>query len=139
MSAAGSGTAAVEGTDAGVTAAAEAVLAVEGLRTHFFTRAGAVKAVDDVSFSVKRGEVLGLVGESGSGKSMTGYSIMGLIDPPGRVVEGRILLNGVDLRGLGPEALRRIASGPRPRRSTPFSRMRPSTTRPGGSMRPMME
>ena len=64
------------------------VLEVEGLRTHFFTKAGVVKAVDDVSFTVGRGEVLGLVGESGSGKSMTGYSIMGLIDPPGRIVDG---------------------------------------------------
>ena len=52
------------------------VLTVEGLRTHFFTKAGVVKAVDDVSFTVGRGEVLGLVGESGSGKSMTGYSLM---------------------------------------------------------------
>ena len=63
------------------------VLEVEGLRTHFFTKQGVVKAVDDVSFTVCRGEVVGLVGESGSGKSMTGYSIMGLIDPPGRIVD----------------------------------------------------
>jgi peptide/nickel transport system ATP-binding protein len=84
------------------------VLEVEGLRTHFFTKVGVVKAVDDVSFTVARGEVLGLVGESGSGKSMTGYSVMGLIDPPGRVVAGRILLNGADLRALSPEGLRRI-------------------------------
>ena len=87
---------------------AEPVLAVEGLRTHFFTKQGVVKAVDDVSFTLGRGEVLGLVGESGSGKSMTGYSIMGLIDPPGRIVDGRILLNGVDLRTLPAEGLRRI-------------------------------
>jgi len=87
---------------------AEPVLLVEGLRTHFFTKQGVVKAVDDVSFSVGRGEVLGLVGESGSGKSMTGYSIMGLIDPPGRIVDGRIMLNGVDLRTLSAESLRRI-------------------------------
>ena len=86
----------------------EPVLAVEGLRTHFFTRQGVVKAVDDVSFTVARGEVVGLVGESGSGKSMTGYSIMGLVDPPGRIVDGRILLNGVDLRTLPAEGLRRI-------------------------------
>ncbi len=68
----------------------DAVLSVEGLRTHFITKAGVVKAVDDVSFSVARGEVLGLVGESGSGKSVTGYSIMGLVDAPGRIVAGRI-------------------------------------------------
>ncbi len=85
-----------------------AVLEVDGLRTHFFTKAGVVKAVDDVSFRVERGEVLGLVGESGSGKSMTGYSIMGLIDSPGRIVDGRILLNGIDVRALPPEGLRRI-------------------------------
>jgi len=85
-----------------------AVLEVEGLRTHFFTRAGVVKAVDDVSFHVARGEVLGLVGESGSGKSMTGYSLMGLIDPPGRIVDGRIALRGTDLRALPPEAMRQV-------------------------------
>jgi len=86
----------------------EPVLTVEGLRTHFFTKAGVVKAVDDVSFAVGRGEVLGLVGESGSGKSMTGYSLMGLIDPPGRIVAGRIVLDGIDLRALSPEALRQM-------------------------------
>ena len=85
-----------------------AVLSVEGLRTHFFTRAGVVKAVDDVSFSVGRGEVLGLVGESGSGKSMTGYSIMGLVDDPGRVVAGRIMYRGDDLTRLAPEAMRHL-------------------------------
>ena len=86
----------------------EPVLTVEGLRTHFFTKAGVVKAVDDVSFTVGRGEVLGLVGESGSGKSMTGYSLMGLIDPPGRIVDGRIVLDGIDLRALSPEELRQM-------------------------------
>src|SRR5437868_2055313 len=88
--------------------AARPLLQVESLRMHFFTKAGVVKAVDDVSLVVRRGEVLGLVGESGSGKSMTGYSVMGLIDPPGRIVEGRILLEGVDLRSLSPEALRQV-------------------------------
>ena len=86
----------------------EPALRVENLRTHFFTRRGVVKAVEDVSFSVEPGKILGLVGESGSGKSMTGYSIMGLIDPPGRVVAGRILLGGEDLRGFSPEAMRGI-------------------------------
>ena len=73
------------------------ILQVEGLRTHFFTRRGVVKAVDDVSFALRRGEIMGLVGESGAGKSITGFSILRLIDPPGRIVAGRILLDGVDL------------------------------------------
>ena len=86
----------------------DAVLSVEGLRTHFFTRAGVVKAVDDASFNVARGEVLGLVGESGSGKSMTGYSILGLVDAPGRIVGGSILYRGEELLGLTAEAMRRL-------------------------------
>jgi peptide/nickel transport system ATP-binding protein len=83
-------------------------LEVRNLRTHFFTRAGVVKAVDDVSFTVGRGKVLGLVGESGSGKSVTGFSIMGLVDPPGRVVSGHILYQGRDLAGLSEEEMRRL-------------------------------
>ncbi len=83
-------------------------LTVENLRTHFFTRVGVVKAVDDVSFSVGKGEILGLVGESGSGKSVTGFSILGLVDPPGRLVSGRILFHGRDLAGLSDEDRRRL-------------------------------
>nr|WP_255575058.1 ABC transporter ATP-binding protein [Caldovatus aquaticus] len=79
---------------------------VRNLRTHFFTRAGVVKAVDDVSFTVPRGKVLGLVGESGSGKSVTGFSIIGLVDPPGRVVSGEILFQGRDLTRLSEEEMR---------------------------------
>ena len=74
-----------------------AILDVQDLKTHFETRAGVLPAVDGVSLSVDRGEVLGLVGESGSGKSVTGFSILGLIDPPGRIVGGRILYRGKDL------------------------------------------
>ena len=85
-----------------------ATLHVENLQTHFLSRGGIARAVDDVSFTVEPGQVMGLVGESGSGKSMTGYSIMGLIDEPGKVVGGRILLNGRDLRSLSAEELRRI-------------------------------
>ncbi|QCI65448.1 ABC transporter ATP-binding protein [Phreatobacter stygius] len=84
------------------------VLEVADLKTHFFTRAGVVKAVDGVSFKVARGEVMGLVGESGSGKSITGFSILGLIDPPGRVVSGSIKLMGEELVGLGEKAWRDI-------------------------------
>ena len=85
-----------------------ATLSVSNLQTQFVTRAGVVKAVDDVSFSVMPGQIMGLVGESGSGKSMTGYSIMGLIDKPGEVVGGSILLQGRELRGLPPEAMRAV-------------------------------
>ena len=84
------------------------LLAVDGLCTHFFTKAGVVKAVDGVSFTVARGEVLGLVGESGSGKSMTGYSIMGLVDPPGKIVAGVIELDGRDLSALSAEDMRQL-------------------------------
>ena len=63
-------------------------LSVSNLRTHFFTKEGVAKAVDGVDFDVAPGEILGLVGESGSGKTVTGFSILGLIDPPGRIVDG---------------------------------------------------
>lgn len=88
-------------------------LQVDDLKTHFFTKAGVVKAVDGVSFSLARGQIMGLVGESGSGKSMTGYSLIGLVDAPGRVVSGRMVLtldNGaaLDLRALSPRELQGI-------------------------------
>ena len=85
-----------------------ATLIVENLQTHFFTEKGVVKAVDGVSFEVARGEVLGLVGESGSGKSITGFSILGLVDPPGRVVGGRILFQGQDLVGLPTHEMQKL-------------------------------
>lgn len=76
----------------------ETVLRVEDLRTHFFTRSGVVKAVDGVSFSVRKGQTLGIVGESGSGKSVTALSILRLVSPPaGKIVGGRILLGDDDL------------------------------------------
>lgn len=84
----------------------DVVLRVRDLTTHFETRSGLVKAVDGVSFDVYQGQVLGLVGESGSGKSVTGFSILGLIDPPGRIVSGSIQLNGEELVGLPEEAMR---------------------------------
>jgi len=85
-----------------------ALLSVEGLRTHFATSAGLVRAVDGVSFAIERGEVLGLVGESGCGKSVTSLSIMRLVPPPGRVTAGRILLEGEDLLDKDAEAMRRV-------------------------------
>jgi len=81
-------------------------LAVSELKTHFFTRAGVVKAVDGVSFHVKKGEVLGLVGESGSGKTVTGFSIIGLVDPPGRVVSGSLKFKGEELVGADEDEMR---------------------------------
>ncbi len=83
-------------------------LVVEDLQTFFFTKAGVVKAVNGVSFDVSRGEVLGLVGESGSGKSVTGFSVLGLVDPPGEVVGGSIRFQGRELVGLDDAAMREI-------------------------------
>jgi len=83
-------------------------LSVENLRTQFFTSRGVVRAVDGVSFDVARGRVLGIVGESGSGKSTVGFSIMGLVDPPGRIVGGAIRLDGRDLTTLAPAEWRRV-------------------------------
>ena len=77
------------------------VLDVKGLRTVFFTNSGLFKAVDDVSFSVHRGETLAIVGESGCGKSVTALSIMRLVpDPPGRIAGGSVVLEGTDLLQL---------------------------------------
>ena len=75
----------------------EAILKIEGLKTHFYTEAGIVKAVDNVSFEIKKGESLGLVGESGSGKTVTALSVLRIIPKPGRIVEGKIIFKGKDL------------------------------------------
>jgi peptide/nickel transport system ATP-binding protein len=85
----------------------EPILEVENLHTHFFTREGVVKAVDGVDFVLNKGEILGLVGESGSGKSMTSFSILGLVDVPGKIVKGKILFKGEDLAQLNQEELRK--------------------------------
>jgi peptide/nickel transport system ATP-binding protein len=84
------------------------VLEVRGLVTQFATRDGVVRAVNDVSLSLKSGEVLGLVGESGSGKSVLGYSILGLIDAPGRIAAGSIRFDGRELVGMPEEELRSL-------------------------------
>jgi peptide/nickel transport system ATP-binding protein len=84
------------------------LLQVRELRTSFPTRDGEVKAVDGVSLSLMRGKILGLVGESGSGKSVLGYSILGLLEKPGRVVGGQIVFDGQELTGLGPEEMRKL-------------------------------
>ncbi|WP_231907907.1 ABC transporter ATP-binding protein [Cupriavidus sp. USMAHM13] len=89
-------------------ATAAPTLEVRGLRTHFHTRAGVLPAVDGISFTLERGRILGLVGESGSGKSVTGFSIMGLVDPPGRIAAGEIRFQGHDLVAMPAPELRRL-------------------------------
>ena len=86
-----------------------AVIDIKGMRTYLFTRSGIVKAVDDVSFSLRRGETLAVVGESGCGKSMTALSIMRLVpNPPGKIVGGTITLEGKDLVHLEESEMRDI-------------------------------
>ena len=77
--------------------AGETLLEIKGLKTHFDTREGVVKAVDAVDLHIDRGEVLGLVGESGCGKSVASLSVMGLIAHPGRIVAGEIMFAGRNL------------------------------------------
>jgi peptide/nickel transport system ATP-binding protein len=84
------------------------VLEVRGLRVEFPTRRGTLVAVDGISFSIAPGEVLGVVGESGAGKSLTGSAIIGLLDPPGRIAAGEILLDGERIDRLQGEQMRRI-------------------------------
>ena len=87
----------------------DALLAVENLRTHFYTEAGVARAVDGVSFSIAAGETVGLVGESGCGKSVTAFSIMRLIGSPGRIEPGsRMLFEGRDLMALSDREMRRV-------------------------------
>ena len=84
------------------------LLAVNGLKTHFFTEDGVVKAVDGVDLCVYQGEVLGLVGESGCGKSVTALSIMRLVGEPGRILEGEVIFNTRDLRSLSTSEIQKI-------------------------------
>ena len=84
------------------------LLEVEGLRVDFPTRRGTLVAVDDISFSIQPGEVLGMVGESGAGKSMTGNAVIGLLEPPGRIAGGTIKLAGRRIDNLSYEEIRRI-------------------------------
>ena len=90
-------------------APAHPILEIDDLRTHFFTRAGVVRAVDGVSYAVHRGQTLGVVGESGCGKSVTALSILRLVaNPPGRIVGGAIRFDGQDLLGLKEREMERI-------------------------------
>ena len=85
-----------------------ALLEVRGLRVEFPTRRGTLVAVDGVSFAIAPGEVLGVVGESGAGKSLTGMAVIGLLEPPGRIAAGEILLEGRRIDRLPPEEMRRL-------------------------------
>ena len=86
----------------------DSILEVRDLKTHFFTDDGVVEAVDGVSFTIKRGEVLGLVGESGCGKSVASLSIMRLIDKPGKIVGGEVIFKGENLLKKTEEEMRKI-------------------------------
>ncbi len=84
------------------------ILEIKNLCTYFYTRAGVVKAVDDVSFAIERGSTVALVGESGSGKSVTSLSVMRLVQAPGKLVAGQILFNGKDLLKASDKEMRRL-------------------------------
>jgi len=84
------------------------LLEVDNLRVEFPTRRGTLTAVDDISFAIGVGEILGVVGESGAGKSMTGYAVIGLLEPPGRIAGGPIKLSGRRIDNLAPEEIRRV-------------------------------
>ena len=84
------------------------VLSVRNLKVEFPTRRGVLTAIDDISFDIAPGEVLGVVGESGAGKSITGTAVIGLIEPPGRIAGGEVLLRGQRIDNLPPEQMRRI-------------------------------
>ena len=85
------------------------LLEVKNLKTYFFTEEGVVKAVNDVSFEVDKGETIGIVGESGCGKSVTSLSLMGLIpNPPGKILDGSIWFKGQDLVQMSQKELRKL-------------------------------
>ncbi len=98
----------ISGEAAGSAGGNGTLLTVEHLRVYYHTRRGPVRAVDDVSFAVQRGERFGIVGESGCGKSTTALALLRMIKPPGRVEQGRVLLDGIDVLALGKEEMRRL-------------------------------
>ena len=84
------------------------LLEVKNLRVEFPTRHGTLLALDDISFTIAPGEILGVVGESGAGKSLTGAAIIGLLEPPGRIAAGQVLLDGRRIDDLDADAMRKI-------------------------------
>ncbi len=84
------------------------LLEIQGLKTHFFTQDGTVRAVDGVTFQIGHGQTLGVVGESGSGKSITALSVLRLIERPGKIVAGEVILNGENLLGKSDEEMRDV-------------------------------
>lgn len=87
------------------------ILNIEGLKTYFYTEAGVVQAVDGISFDLRKGESLGLVGESGSGKTVTALSVLRIVPRPGRIIEGKIEFNGVDILKKSEEEMRKLRGG----------------------------
>jgi oligopeptide/dipeptide ABC transporter ATP-binding protein len=89
----------------------DTLLNIEGLKTHFFTEAGVVQAVDGITFKIKKGETVGLVGESGSGKTVTALSVLGIVPKPGQIVEGKIEFNGEDLLMKSDKEMQKLRGG----------------------------
>jgi ABC-type glutathione transport system ATPase component len=98
-----------EATNKEAEAMADNTLEIRNLNTSFFTQHGEVRAVNDVSLDVRRAQITGIVGESGCGKSMTARSVMGLVRYPGRIVSGRIRLNGKEITGLSKKEMCALA------------------------------
>src|SRR2546425_1294074 len=110
---------------------AENLLEVNNLKTYFFTRSGVVKAVDDVSFTMKPSETLGVVGESGCGKSVTALSVIRLIaSPPGKIVGGEINFNGEDVLEKNQEELTELRGSKISNTSSPLKLISPPTILP---------
>jgi len=87
---------------------ARSILSIENLKTYFFTKKGMVRAVDDISFDVRKGEILCIVGESGSGKTVTALSILRLVESPGKIIEGKMILDGDNLLELSPQKMQDV-------------------------------
>ena len=116
----------------------KSLLEVKGLRTHFASERGEVRAVDGVDLRLERGRTLGIVGESGCGKSVTALSIMGLItQPPGRIAGGEVLLDGEDLLKQSPARLRDLRGAKLAMIfQEPMTSLNPVLTSGGRSVRP---